>query len=340
MTTEKNEITPGKNAQKQKETPSNKNELLEIYKDLSSFSHTQIDRAWKVYGLLGGFLSLIITVGLGVFYYQFGNTMSSIETRIDRMTLIVSEEVKQKIDDQFNNDEELKKMINDAAVEAVDRQIDPKKIQNDIEEALTKELQSVKITLNKLDSESKAATEKFQELSHLTLLSNIASSNIGSLKELSIYIENNTSNKDKSLLIDIASYSYKHIIHDIKESYERVSDSYWQLQEVDDYRYYGIKSPNETASMKGWNLSDYIEKYEAVSADSKIVYVYNFWNNPSFSINDKYKFLLFVLENTKSPTIIYTIDLILDKEAKLNSPEDTILFNKDKYIGWIRSKLT
>jgi hypothetical protein len=78
-----------------------KKETLGLFRELSEHAQSQIDRAWKAYVWLASSLGLIISVGLILFYFMYGDSFDSLEKKIQYRMNIIQKQVEKRIDNEF-----------------------------------------------------------------------------------------------------------------------------------------------------------------------------------------------------------------------------------------------
>jgi hypothetical protein len=314
-------------------------EELEKYKEISDFAERQINRAWKAYTILLPLIALVISVGLVLFYFQYGNSLESIERSIQSRTQIVKEEVKGQIKSELET-EKIQKLILHAAHEAAVKQINVKKIQDiidsKVDKIVTNELVKLKSDIGFLQEEVVDAQQEAILIFDMIVVLENAPYDILMLEKLKEFsVDKSPKNKNsviESLSSYIASFStnkINNIIKVIERDHNRLTKEYWGYTVFDD-QFYGIKDS------KNWALEDYQKNFDTILDDQKHVYMIGVFNLKKFDELTKLKFAKYILENGSQPICIYAACEYINKKAKINRD---YLFERDSYELWLNDNI-
>jgi len=298
-------------------------ELLKHYKELSDHAKDQIDRAWKAYGILARILGIIISVGLIVLYFLYGNSYELLEKNIREKLSIVSDKVEKRIETEFA-DQKIKDMIQKSANDEVKKRIDVLQIKNMIDKEVNAIIENQINPLNKqiklLKNENEQALQDLSSLTELNLVLNNATYEIKSLRRL----KEIAANQNYKLSL-VAEKSLTRLVEEIERDYKRLRSDYWGWKDIDD-EYFGLKST------QNWKLADYINNYNQIPNDQRVIYVYKHLSNDKVDENSKLEFSNSVLKTEIRPEVLYVVCAFLNSIAKL---EKNYLFETEEYLKWL-----
>ena len=301
-------------------------ETVGLFRELSDHAKTQIDRAWKAYALLASVLGIIISVGLILLYFMYGNSYKSLENSIQERTNIVQEQVAKRIANEFDA-QNVKDLIQTAANEAAIKQIDVIKIRdiidNEVDTIVRTKVEDLKKQIQILKAENEKALDSLSILADLNLALSNASYEIDSLRILKEIV-----NSPHSQIALVAKKHLKRTIEEIKRDHNRLISDYWGWKDIND-QYFGLKST------KDWKLEDYLKNYGGIPNDQKVVYVNKYLSNDNQDEISKLNFSYSILEIEKKPEIVYTICAFVNTKANLNKD---YLFESEAYISWLKDK--
>ena len=300
-------------------------ELIEFYKDIADHANSQIDRVWKTYTLFGTILGTIISVGLLVIYFMYGDSYKELVQSIKDRTELVKQQIDKKIEVEFDK-ENISKIIIKAANNAAKEQVDKEKVQDiiniEVSNIVTEKISDLSNQLKILKDENENAIRDLSNASELYLILYDAAYEISSLKKL-LEI---SKNKDHGISI-IATKSYYRIVGEIEKDYRRISSDEWALKQVED-QYIKLSGP------VAGGINDYINSYTIMRNDLKPVFIYKFFTDDSIGDEIKYNFAYSLLKIETQPKIIFTICALINEKAKINK---NYLLETEEYLNWIES---
>ena len=305
----------------------NKDDVVGLFRELSDHAQSQIDRAWKAYAWLASALGLIISVGLILLYFIYGNSYETFENKIQERTGIVQEQVEKRIDKELDA-KNIRDLIQASATEAAVKQIDVKKIEefidNKVEKLVATKVKDLNSQIDFLRSENEKALNNLSTLIDLNFVLSNSSYEIDSLRVLK-----NIAGGENIKISNIAKKNLNRTLEAIKRDHSRLVSDYWGWKDIDD-QYFGLKNT------KDWKLEDYIQNYSAIPNDQKVVYVNKFLTDEKKDDSLKFRFSESILTSETRPEIIYTICAFINGKAQLNKD---YLFESEVYKVWLKSKI-
>ncbi len=296
--------------------PDSVHESLTLYKELSDHAKTQIDRAWKAYAILAPIIGLIISVGIVIAYFIFGNSLN-----------IVRGQVEKQIQSEFNN-ENIKRLIQDGATEAATKHIDNEKIKDvinsQVQSIVTNQLDKVNGRIQLLRDENTKALNDLDTLLDLNFALNDAPYEIESLRKVK-----SITKVGNPKVRTIAERGLNRIIDKIKIGQSTLESELFGYKHYPDILL-GLKDT------KDWGLSRYIDNYSKIASDQRVVYVYKFLSDDKRDDISKFKFADFVLKTESIPDVIYTTCSFVNRKASIDKD---YLFETDQYKKWLKSKI-